>query len=225
MANINQNDYYYYLHKTNVNNAEKIESVFNKGLKSNYNYSMHSTLAPIDENELASNELQQIVINYLGDSDEYNAVFVIKVPKRYMSRVIHRDGNIDPTIPLWRSLEGYDSEFLTVFTPKLVQGVYCRDINKSFTNPNFNPVFDPSGSQFADEQITNLESLNLYSLANSLKERRKIPFQNLYMKDKNSNMWDKVAYYYSQLYGVQPTQMTAYRISEEDKKLFGGKTL
>lgn len=225
MANLSQNDYYYYLHKTNINNAEIIENVFNEGLKSNYDYSMHSTLAPIDENELAAKGLQQIVINYLGDSEEYNSVFIIKVPKKYMSRVIHKDGSIDPTVPLYHSLEGYDTQFLTSFTPKLVQGVYCRDINKSFTNPNFNPVFDPSGSQFADEQITSLESLNLYSLANSLKERRKIPFQKLMYTDKNSNMWDKIVDYYSQLYGVQPTQMTVYQMPEVDKNLFGGKSL
>lgn len=225
MLNINKNDYYYYLHKTNILSAEKIESFFNEGLKSDYDYNMHSTLQPIDEKLLETKGLHQTIINYLGDSNDYNSVVVIKVPKRYMSRILHRDGNIDPTIPLYRSFDGYDSEFSTAFTPNLIQGVYCRDIDKAFTNPNFNPVFDPSGLQFADEQIMNLNFFNLYNLTNSLKERRKIPFQKLYIYDKNSNRWDKIVDYYSKLYGVLPKKMIVYKMPETDKNLFPLKKL
>ena len=32
-------------------------------------------------------------------------------------------------------------------------------------------------------------------------------------------------YYYSHLYGVQPTAMTNYEMSDDDKQLFGGRTL
>lgn len=225
MANISQNDYYYYLHKTNVSSPEKIESIFNEGLKSNYDYSIHSTLMPIDEETLKNIGLEQIVINYLGSSEDYNCVFVVKIPKRYMSCVMHRDGNVDPTMPLWRSLEGYDPMFSTLFTPKLIQGVYCRDINKSFTNPNFNPVFDPSGSQVSDEQLSALASFNLYHLVASLKERRKIPFHILYSDDRNSNRWKPIIDYYSKLYGVIPTPMITYQMPEEDKELFRRKHL
>ncbi len=48
MANINSNDYYYYLHKTKIVNSDNIESLFNEGLKSRYKYNIHSTLYKID---------------------------------------------------------------------------------------------------------------------------------------------------------------------------------
>lgn len=85
---------------------------------------------------------------------------VVKIPKRYFRKITHRDGKMDPAVPMFReySEQGYDWDSL--FTPKLIQGVYCRDINKSFTNPNFNPVFDPSGCQYSDEQLNNFWTTN-----------------------------------------------------------------
>lgn len=225
MANINTNDYYYYLHKTSITEPEKIESFFNQGLKSKHYYSIHSTMARINEQDLQNNGLEKEAKDYLGQGEDYNTVFIIKIPKRYFRDTIHRDGKMDPAVPMFREYyeEGWDWNAL--FTPKLIQGVYCRDIDKSFTNPNFNPVFDPSGCQFSDEQITNFDSVNATDWKKLAQARRNTPFSNLYANDRQQGTWNNIINHYSQLYGIQPTQMINYEMADEDKQLFGGRIL
>lgn len=225
MANINSNDYYYYLHKTLISSPETIESLFNEGLKSRYHYSINSTLARVNEEDLKNKGLENEIMGYLGQGNQYNAVVIVKIPKRYFRDVIHRDGKMDPAVPLFReySEEGWD--WNSLFTPKLIQGVYCRDINKSFTNPNFSPVFDPSGYQYSDEQLDCFWSFNSSDWVNFANTRRNSSFEQLYTGDKTSKTWDSLISYYSQLYDVQPSQMIRYEMPDGDKQLFGGITL
>ena len=225
MANINSNDYYYYLHKTLISSPETIESLFNEGLKSRYHYSINSTLARVNEEDLKNNGLENEIMGYLGLGDQYNAVVIVKIPKRYFRDVIHRDGKMDPAVPLFReySEEGWD--WNSLFTPKLIQGVYCRDINKSFTNPNFSPVFDPSGCQYSDEQLDCFWSSNSSDWVNFANARRNSSFEQLYTRDKTSKTWDSLISHYSQLYDVIPIQMIRYEMPDGDKQLFGGITL
>ena len=225
MANINSNDYYYYLHKTLISSPETIESLFNEGLKSRYHYSINSTLARVNEEDLKNNGLENEIMGYLGQGNQYNAVVIVKIPKRYFRDVIHRDGKMDPAVPLFReySEEGWD--WNSLFTPKLIQGVYCRDINKSFTNPNFSPVFDPSGCQYSDEQLDCFWSSNSSDWVNFANARRNSSFEQLYTRDKTSKTWDSLISHYSQLYDVLPIQMIRYEMPDGDKQLFGGITL
>lgn len=216
-------EFYYYLHKTQLSKSEMIESLFNDGLKSRYQYSIHSTLAKVEEETIKNNDIQNEIVSYLGNSEEYNAVVVVKIPKRYFRDTVHRNGKTDPAVPMFREYYEDGWYWNALFTPKLIQGVYCRDLNKSFTNPNFNPVFDPSGCQFSDEQISNFDSYNGNEWRNLAIARRKIPFQQLYADDKKNDTWNKIMSYYSQLYGVNPTQMIRYEMPEEDKSLFGAQ--
>lgn len=225
MANINQNDYNYYLHKTLISTPETIESLFNDGLKSRYNYSLHSTLFPVDKNDLEQRGLEKIITEYLGNGDTYNSVVVVKIPSKYFSNVIHRDGKIDPPVPFFREYTEKDWDWNALLSPKLVQGVYCRDINKSFENPNFCPIFYPDGCQFSNEQIQSFESVNAYDWREFALSRRNYSFQQLYTNDKRKNIWNKIVNYYSQLYGIQPRQMLNYEMPEEDKNLFSNKAL
>lgn len=145
---------------------------------------------------------------------------VVKIPKRYFRDIIHRDGKMDPAVPMFREYiqEGWD--WNSLFTPKLIQGIYCRDITKSFTNPNFNPVYDPSGCQFSDEQIRNFETYNSYDWRNYGLARRNYKFDQLYMSDKQNKSWEQIINHYSQLYGVKPTKMVQYEMTNDDKELF-----
>lgn len=224
MSNMNTNDFYYYLHKTSISEPEMIESLFNDGLKSRYGYSIHSTLARIDETDLQKNGLENEIIGYLGHVEEYNSVVVVKIPKKYFSNR-HRDGKIDPALPVFREYSEPRCDWTTLFTPRLIQGVYCRNINKSFTNPNFNPIFNPSGYQYAEEQIERFWAANAMDWINFDKARKGIPFEQLYVGDKSNKIWDQIVNYYSKLYGIQPTPMIKYKMPEEDKKLFVHKTL
>jgi len=216
-------DYYYYLHKTKISDPEMIESLCNEGLKSRYHYSINSTLARVNEDELKKEGLEKCIMNYLGASEDYNSVVVVKIPKRYFRDRIHRDGKADPSIPLFREYSELGCDWNSIFTPKLIQGIYCRDIDKSFSNPNFCPVFDPSGCQFADEQISCFESFNgeeWEAWENFAKKRKNVSFQNLYMSDRTHSTWDSLVEHYSKLYGIIPKQMINYEMSEDEKQLF-----
>ena len=216
-------DFYYYLHKTTISEPEMIESIFNEGLKSRYYYSMHSTLMPVDETNLLNNGLEAEILFYLGQGEEYNAVVVVKIPKKYFRNRIHRDGKTDPSIPVFREYYEEGWTWNSIFTPKLIQGIYCRDIEKSFSNPNFCPVFDPSGCQFSDEQIYCFDSFNGEDWKKLAMTRRKTPFQQLYFDDQKHNIWESVVSHYSQLYGIIPKQMIKYEMSADEKSLFGKK--
>lgn len=214
-------DFYYYLHKTKLYGPEMIESLFNEGLKSKYHYSIDSTLAKVDETDLLKNGLENEILSYLGQGEEYNSVVVVKIPKKHFRDRIHRDGKTDPSVPMFREYyeEGWD--WNSIFTPKLIQGIYCRDIDKSFLNPNFCPVFDPSGCQFSDEQIYYFDSFNGEEWKKMATTRRNISFQQLYSDDKTYHIWDSIVGHYSQLYGIIPKQMINYEVSADDRLLFG----
>lgn len=218
---INKDDYYYFLHKTKIDDPKTIESMFNEGLKSGYRYSIGSTLAQIDESDLAKYGLEKEMLGYLGDGDEYNSVVLVKIPKKYMGRERHRDGTVDISIPMFR--EYYEEggwKWNALFTPKLIQGVYCRDINQSFTNPNFCPVFFPNGCQFSQEQIDTFAGFDQMDLRKDALDRQTISFQQLYEDDKKNNVWGAIVDYYSNLYGVVPRQMVKYTMSDSERELF-----
>ena len=201
-----------------------IESFFNEGLKSRYNYRIHSTLAPISEDTLKNYGLANQIVSYCGTGEEYNAVVVVKIPRKYFAEILNRDNKIDPSVPMFREYDDKSSNWTSVFTPKLIQGIYCRDINKSFTNPNFNPVFEPAGCQFSDEQIGYFNSYYLVDWLKFDKARKNCSFQDLYASDKAHKTWDAIVNHYSNLFGVKPTQMVQYTMSEEDKRLFSSRS-
>ena len=214
MENTKNIEYLYYLHKTRIVDYKDIESFFNEGLKSRYNYRIHSTLAPISEDTLKNYGLANQIVSYCGMGEEYNAVVVVKIPRKYFAEILHRNNKIDPSVPMFREYDDKSSNWTSVFTPKLIQGIYCRDINKSFTNPNFNPVFEPAGCQFSDEQIGYFNSYYLVDWLKFDKARKNCSFQDLYASDKAHKTWDAIVNHYSNLFGVKPTPMVQYTMSE-----------
>lgn len=214
-------DFYYYLHKTKITDSAMIEDIFNNGLTSWYGTSIHSTIYPIDEKLIMDNGLDSAIKNYLGEDSEYNSVFVFKIPKRYMTDRIHRDGKVDPPVPFIKQNE---DETVSIIS-SIIQGVYCRDIDRSFTNPNFSPVFDPTGLKYSDEQINNLWGLNLNNWITFAKSRENKSFNELTSIDKSAHNWDRVIQFYSLIYGeaIKPHQEVIF--SDEDKSLFGEKIL
>lgn len=216
-------DFYYYLHLSKTDSPEDIESFFNNGLKSAYYYSLHSTLSRVDENDLKQFGLEKIILNCLNNTDTYKSVVVVKIPKRYFSDKMHRDGKFDIAIPMFREYQEDGAKWNAIFTPKLIQGIYCKNIDKSFTNPNFCPVFDPSGNQFSDEQITNFDFQNNVEWRKFANDRKKCPFQQLYSGDTIQHTWDNIVSHYSKLYGIAPKQMINYVMPDDEKSLFDGK--
>lgn len=216
-----KNDFNYYLHKTKIIDSNMIEDIFNNGLTSWYGTSIHSTIYPISNTEIEQYGLDNVMKNYLGNEDEYDSVFLFKIPKRYMTDTIHRGGKIDPPVPF---LKQNDDATISIIS-SVIQGVYCRDLNKSFTNPNFSPVFDPTGLKYSDEQIQNLWSLNLIDWIKFAKGRQNSSYKELCAIDQKYHNWDKVIQFYNSIYGETSKPNQLYVMSEDDKSLFGGKHL
>ena len=212
---LKQEDYIYYLHKTSTDDPAVIEDIFNNGLKSWYGYSMHSTLAPIDTETLQKVGLEQVIMNYLGDSEDYNSVIVVKMPKDYMTAIVHRDGKVNPPVPVWKS----NDDGTTSFTPQLIQGIYCKRVNKSFSNPNFSPVYDPTGLKYSDEQINYMWSGQLENWVSFAKSRTNLDYQTLCRTDNQNQNWTRLIQHYSNKFGVNPINPTVYSMSEADVQL------
>lgn len=216
-----QKDFNYYLHKTKIIDSNMIEDIFNNGLTSWHGTSIHSTIFPVNNTEIERYGLDNVMKNYLGNGEEYDSVFLFKIPKRYMTDIIHRGGKIDPPVPF---LKQNDDATISIIS-SVIQGVYCRDLNKSFTNPNFSPVFDPTGLKYSDEQIQNLWSLDLIDWIKFAKSRQNSSYKELCAIDQKTHNWDRVIQFYNLIYGetIKPNQR--YAMSDEDKSLFGGKHL
>lgn len=212
-------DFYYYLHKTKVDSSNMIEDIFNNGLTSWYGTSIHSTLAPIDEKDLEQFGLDSMMKKYLGNDEEYNSVFLFKIPKKYMTDRIHRDGKIDPPVPFIKQ----NDDDTVVLISSIIQGVYCRDINKSYTNPNFSPVFNPTGLKYSDEQLQNLWGLNLNNWIQFAKSRENASYDELSVIDSKANNWERVIQYYSSIYGESIKSNQEFTVPEIDKTLFSGR--
>ena len=71
-------EYNYYLHKTGHEEPDVIADIFNNGLQSRYGLSIESTLAKIDKKDIETRGLGVLMKEYLGDSEYYNTVFLIK---------------------------------------------------------------------------------------------------------------------------------------------------
>ena len=188
-------EYIYLVHSTEFESGELIEDVFNSGLKSWYGYSIHSTMEEVDENVINNRKLEEFMKSCV--SGQYKTVFLIKIPKDYMGLVLHRDGHIDPPIPFFKDEEDY-----TVFTPHLIQGCYNKTTGLFVTNPNFSPIFDPTGLKFSDEQLNIFWSLNRFSTIKFAEGRKKLSSNELRKFDIENNTWKTIMKNYGMKYGM-----------------------
>jgi len=198
----NQNEYFYYIHRTPESDYM---SFFNKGLVDyDPTFAIESTMEKLDETVLLNGELQETMKKALRDGDEF--VFLIKIPKCYFPDHEHRDGTWDVPIPLFYESKETDQYGRTgiypVLIPCLIQGCYNKE--KGFiTNPNFSPVFDPSGLKFAYEQLQPMRnSTNGYKKYEQYNKRNKGNIIDLYNFDKANATWEPFVEYYAKKFNV-----------------------
>lgn len=180
----------YYVHGTNCGD---IESFFNKGLTSKYGNSLSSTLTPFGADEIKNRGLRG-VLEWYANFYGFKYCFLIKIPKYYMGWMIHRDGSIEPPIPVWIPSNQPKTPYsnLKVLTPHLIAGVYSAERGKVMPNPNYNPKFDPTAMQYATEQIENmlLSSNDLYyQWMWFARARDEFGYDDLKRKDEAKNVW------------------------------------
>lgn len=191
-------EYAYYLHGTANESPEVIEDVFNNGLilEGDTALRLHSTLAPISEEAMKTRNLGDIMHEY-SQLEDFNSVFLIKIPKEYLSCKPHRDGSVDIPMPLWKNIDAGKS----VLTPHLIQGVYNRHIDRGISNPNFSPLYNPNGMAYSIEQFYSFSSYNRTDLMAEYKQRQFTSFSQQYANDNASGTFNQVIRYYQSKFG------------------------
>ena len=212
---MNTSDYFYYIHRTAESDYTKF---FEKGLIDfDKTFVIESTMEKLDENVLPNGGLQEIMKTSFRDGDEY--VFLIKIPKCYFPNHEHRNGTWDVPIPIFyerKEIDKYGREgIFPTLIPNLIQGCYNKE--KGFiTNPNFCPVFDPSGLKFAYEQLQPMKnSTNGYQKYEQYNKRNKGNIIDLYNFDKTNDTWKPFVEYYAGKFGVEP--VTLFDDESEEK--------
>ena len=191
--NNNEVEYEYYLHGTSDDSPETLESIFNTGLRLDGDVSLRleSTLFHINAEDLNNIGLNDIIKKY-AQSEAFNSVFVVKIPKDYLSSRVHRDGTKDMPIPLFRT----DGNGNSVLTANLVQGVYNKRMNLSITNSNFYPLYNPNGMAYSHEQFNEFASNDRYDLVDEYKKRQLTPYYVQYKNDVSNNAFAEATQHY-----------------------------
>ncbi len=197
----NKVEYVYYLHGTANQSPETLEDIFNNGLilEGDTALRLHSTLAPISKEEIQTRGLEDIMQSY-SQLEDFNSVFLIKIPKEYLSCKAHKDGSIDIPMPLWKNTGNGNS----VLTPHLIQGVYNKHINLGITNPNYCPLYDPNGMAYSWEQFNIFASYDRTDLMCEYKQRQLTTFSQQYTTDIANGTFNKVMQYYQSKFGQLP---------------------
>lgn len=215
-------DYVYFLYKTNVEKPKDIENLFNKGIRFIDIYNISGTFNEVEDKDLEQVGIQDILLSSIEYDSYYNSVVLVKIPESYLGRHLP----IDPIYPLYRLNSDFD-EYPATFTPKLIQGVYCRDIGigTSFTNPNFNPIYNPNGAQYFGDQLNNLKFYGNPNQEKVLRDRQNYSFNTLEELDRKTGAYNDIYSYYCNKFGMSATNMVDYKVPDEYKSLFeGGKT-
>lgn len=132
--------------------------------------------------------------------EDFNSVFLIKIPKEYLSCMPHRDGSVDVPMPLWKNTGDGNS----IFCPHLIQGVYNKNINQGITNPNFCPIVNPNGMAYSHEQFDVFASYNRSDLMSEYKQRQLTSFSQQYANDVANGTFNQVMQYYQRKFGQLP---------------------
>lgn len=190
----------YFLHGASIKDYSEIEEVFTKGIKNFFSYTLSNILKPLDNNELMLKGLENCSRDFMDANPDFNAIFLIIIPKSYLVESTYKEDSSNPPMPLIKPFEAYDENLFSFFTPKLVYAAYLKNKPFPIFNPNFNLAFDPSGHLFSDEQIDNLRRLGLSREASLYRARRDFDFNTLYDCDKKYSTWDDDIQHYESLF-------------------------
>ena len=213
---MNLSEFNYYIHRTPVADYTQF---FNNGLIDyDRTFRIESTMERISDQDIAEGRLQDKMTD-LREGDEN--VFLIKIPKAYFPNIVHRDGSMDIPIPFFRDIQTTDEygreNVYPLLIPNLIQGCYNKQ--KGFiTNPNYCPVFDPSGLKFAYEQIQPMRDNGYYKYTEYSK-RNSGSVADLFKFDQSNKTWGSFIEYYSRKFDV--TSPAVVFNNDEQQQLIG----
>lgn len=199
----NKDDFYYFIHRTGESDYQQF---FENGLyvydKTN---NITSTAEKLDSELINNGMLGNFMKNALRETDEN--VILLKIPKLYFPQVLHRTGKMDVPIPFLYEKElpnpsdQYQIDIYPVIIPCLIQGVYSKKYG-FVTNENYNPVFDPSGLKFSNEQLEPVRNMKYDDYIRYNKRNNDYSCDYLYQFDKETGTWNDFTRYYSSKFNL-----------------------
>lgn len=212
--------YNYYIHRTV---SEDIDSFFNYGLIDyDPSFKIESTMELLTD-EVAENKEElanKMKSSIIGD-DTYNTVFLIKIPKDYFPYKYKGFKSLHIPMPIFKEKEDCNQKSLIhdtypVLIPNLIQGCYNK--KRGFiSNPNYNPVYDPSGLKFGYEQLQELHNSFLYDY-NKCIQRNKTPVHELYKDDIEHDRWNEYVELFSKKLGIDEPADSSIIFTREERR-------
>lgn len=133
-----------------------------------------------------------------------NTVFVIKIPKYYLTPRILNGQLQQIPLPIWKPLSNFGEHGeISQLSPELVYDVYFADNDSFIPNPNYSPVHNPTGLQFDNQQIEYLLSNAAMKMYNFAVDRKGKSLEELIQIDNIDHNWDNALVQYSQHFGIE----------------------
>lgn len=196
---MNNEEFSYFFHGTTITDSSLINEIFDNCLINYRGNDMFSTMWPVKINE---GELGKKMKQYAGTKG--NAVFVVKIPKCYLTpRTVNGRLQQIP-LPIWKHLSnsGEHGE-ISQLSPQLIYGVYLAKNDSFISNSNYSPVHNPTGLQFDNQQIEyllNNDVINMYDFAINRKNKT---FEELVRIDDIAHNWDNALAQYSEHFNIK----------------------
>ena len=196
---MNNDEFSYFFHGNTLNDSSLINEIFDNGLINYRGNDMLSTMWPM---KVSDGELSQKMKEYAGTKG--NAVFVIKIPKYYLTPRISNGQLQQIPLPIWKPLSssGEHGE-ISQLSSELVYGVYLAENDSFIPNPNFSPVHNPTGLQFDNQQVEHLLNNGVMNMYNFAIDRKNKTFEELTRIDNVAHNWDNAMAQYSEHFGIQ----------------------
>ncbi len=196
---MNNDEFSYFFHGTTITDSSLINEIFDNGLINYRGNDMLSTMWPM---KVSDGELGQKMKEYVGTKG--NAVFVIKIPKYYLTpRTLNGQLQQIP-LPIWKPLQNSGEHGkISQLSSELIFGVYLAENDSFIPNPTFSPVHNPTGLQFDNQQIEYLLNNGIMNMYNFAVDRKNKSFEELTQRDNVAHIWDNALAQYSAHFKVQ----------------------
>ena len=193
------NEFVYFIHEEAYINPEIIDAIFSEGLINTSGHNIDSTMEPAPLN---GGQIKDRVKDYSKQTGKTKNMFVIRIPKYYLTPRMN-DGRLKQfPLPIWKKVDKTEEhDEAVILPPELIYGVYNAQNNSFDVNPNYSPVYDPSGLQFDDSQIKYFKDNKIDEWATFAEDRKKESFYDLKKVDERSHAWDQALSVYRPHFG------------------------
>ncbi len=196
---MNNDEFMYYFHGTDITDSNLVKEVFNNGLINYRGNDMMSTMWPMKIHE---GELGQKMKEYAGTKG--NTVFVIKIPKYYLYPATINGELQQAPMPIWKHLSSTGERGdVSQLSPELIYGVYFAENESFIQNPNYCPVHNPNGLQYDAAQIEHLTNYATEDWIGFANKRNNYSYEELLHSDEKTHFWDDYIRIYNEHFGIE----------------------